>query len=409
MNVHTPPEAAAGAPPAISPGMTLLLAAASGVCVANLYYAQPLTGLIGPDVGLPPDATGLIVTLAQLGYAAGLILIVPLGDRLENRRLIVATILATAVAMLGMTVATSGAALLLASAAIGLTAVVTQMIVPFAAHLAPERTRGQVVGYVMSGLVVGILLARPIASGLAHLLGSWRTVFALAAGLMAVLAACLARALPRRMPEGGQGYGEILRSMMPLLSTYPPLRRRMAYQASAFGGFSLFWTAIPFALSEPPFSFTQAGLAVFALVGASGVLVAPVAGWAADRGHGGALTGLSLACTGGGFTIGWIGRDSVVALAVAAILIDMAVQLSLVIGLRTIFSLNPAMRSRLHGLFMAGFFLAGAVASALASPLFHRGGWPAVSLLGLALPAAAALVFAREVRREPTGPRRPGL
>ena len=189
--------------PSISSGMVMLLAAAAGIIVANLYYAQPLVGPIGAALGLPPAAAGLIVTLTQIGYTLGLLFIVPLGDLLENRRLIVTGLLVTSGALLVAATATTAWAFLLAALAIGLGAVVAQVLVPFAAHLAPEATRGQVVGKVVSGLLLGIMVARPVASVLAGL-GGWQTVFGIAAALVALLAVLLHVKLPLRQPTATQ-------------------------------------------------------------------------------------------------------------------------------------------------------------------------------------------------------------
>lgn len=388
---------AAERPATMSAAMTILFAASCGASVANLYYAQPLVGLIAASTGLSRDATALTVTVAQLGYAAGLILLVPLGDLLENRRLITVTLAASTLALLCVAMATNGPTLLAASALLGLTTVVTQMLVPFASHLAPEAVRGRVVGNVMSGLLLGILLARPVSSFLADLFG-WRAVFWTAAALTACLGLLLARRLPRRAPYAPPSYRAVIGSMPALLWGTAVLRRRIVYQAALFAGFSLFWTAVPFELAAPPFSFSQTGIALFALAGAAGALVAPLAGRLADAGHSRAATGLGLCLALAAFAVAWAGQTSVVALAGAAILLDSGAQLSLVIGQRAIYGLHPGLRSRLNGLYMAGFFTAGAFGSAVASPLYERGGWSGVAALGAAFPLAALLFFATEFR-----------
>jgi predicted MFS family arabinose efflux permease len=388
----------------ISTGLILLFAVATGAVAANLYYAQPLVGLIGPAVGLSPEAASLLVTLTQLGYGAGLILLVPVGDLLENRRLIGVTLCFTVLALLMAAVARSAWMFLLASLLIGVTSSAAQMLVPVAAHLAPAESRGRVVGKVMSGLLLGILLARPIASVLADTLG-WRSVFVLSAVLMAGLVLLLMRRLPRRVPTDGPRYGAMLRSLVHVALTTPVLQRRSAYHAPLFAAFSLFWTAAPLELAGPDFGLTQSGIALFALAGAAGAVAAPLAGMAADRGLSRPATLFAILAVAAAFALGHFeGTRSVFVLAAAGIVLDFGVQTNLVVGQRAIFSLAPAIRSRLNGLYMASFFAGGAVGSALASPAFERGGWALVSWIGIALPTISLLAFLTEfsgIRKRP--------
>jgi predicted MFS family arabinose efflux permease len=373
--------------------MVLLLAVACGIVVANIYVAQPLVGMIGPAVGLGPHLASLIVSLTQIGYAAGLLLLVPLGDLLENRRLVVTTVALSIPALLLAGLAPTGAVMLGAGLAIGLTSVSVQMLVPLAAHLSPAATRGQIVGKVMSGLLFGILLARPVASIIADLAG-WRAVFFSCAGLMAATTVLLWRTLPVRQPEARENYRQLLSSTLALPFQRPLLRQRAAYQAAAFGGFSLFWTGAPLLLARE-FHDTQRGIAVFALVGAAGALAAPLAGICADRGHSrlgsiGALLAIALAflaALAGGFA------HSVVLLALAGVLLDAGVQTCLVISQRAIYTLAPEIRSRLNGVFMAMFFTGGAAGSALTSPVLAAFGWPGICALGAVLPLAALGYF----------------
>jgi predicted MFS family arabinose efflux permease len=259
------------------------------------------------------------------------------------------------------------------------------MLVPLAAHLAPEKTRGQVVGKVMSGLLLGILLARPIGSILAGTLG-WRWVFVLSAAAMALLALLLTWRLPHRQPAEGPRYGALLHSMVRMALTNRVLQRRAAYHAPLFAAFSLFWTAAPLELAGPDYGLTQRGIALFALAGAAGALAAPLAGHAADRGWSRAATLFAILTVAAAFLIGHLGgTHSVFILAAAGIVLDFGVQTNLVVGQRAIFTLAPAIRSRLNGLYLASFFLGGAVGSALASPAYAYGGWPLVSWIGIAL------------------------
>jgi predicted MFS family arabinose efflux permease len=381
---------------AISSGLILLLAVATGAVAANLYYAQPLVGLIGPAVGLSPSVASLLVTLTQLGYGAGLILLVPAGDLLENRRLVAVTLCFTTGALLLAAVASSATAFLVSALLIGVTSSAAQMLVPIAAHMAPEASRGRVVGKVMSGLLLGILLARPIASILADTLG-WRSVFVISAVAMAGLVVLLTRLLPHRQPADGPRYGAMLRSMVRLALTTPTLQRRAAYHAPLFAAFSLFWTAAPLELAGPDFGLGQRGIALFALAGAAGAVAAPLAGHVADRGWSRAATLFAILAVVAAFALGHFGgTKSVFVLAAAGIVLDFGVQTNLVVGQRAIFALAPAIRSRLNGMYLASFFAGGAVGSALASPAYERGGWGLVSWIGIALPMIALAAFATE-------------
>ena len=383
----------------ISPGMTRLLALAAGVIVASLYYAQTLVGPISRETGLSPGAAGLIVTLTQVGYALGLLFIVPLGDLLENRKLVFVLLLATS-AMLALAAFSNSAWLFLAtSLGIGLGSVAAQVLVPFAAHLSREATRGQTVGKVVSGLLLGIMLARPAASLVADHF-SWHAVYGGAALAVFGLAFVLRARLPQRTPGASLPYGRLIASMWTLLTTTPVLRRRAAYHAGMFASFSLFWTVTPLMLASPVFHLSQTGIAVFALVGISGAVASPFAGRLADRGH-------TLYATAGALLLGVASFALPLAtpgsralalalLGLASIVLDMGVAANLVLGQRTIFALGAEVRSRLNGVFFALFFAGGAIGSALGAWVFAHHGWHAALLTGMAFPAAALLYWGSE-------------
>ena len=385
---------------ALSPGLTFVLALASGIVAANIYYVQPLVGLISRDFGMPVASAGLLVTVTQVGYAAGLVLVVPLGDLAENRRLILSLLLLLVFALLGAAFAPSAALFLAASLAIGLSACAVQIIVPLAGHLAPEASRGRVVGTVVSGLLTGIMLSRPAASFVAHFLGH-RSVFALSAIAVALLVVLLWRLLPERRPHG-LPYRAALASLWPLLVGTKVLQQRSIYQAALFAAFSLFWTVIPLLLESPRFGFTQIGIGIFALAGAAGVVVSPRAGHAADRGYTNLVTGLSLVAGILALLIAWAGGAlaSWPLLVLAALLLDAAVAANLVIGQRAIFSVGEAARGRLNGLYLAMFFVAGAVGSLASGYAYALGGWGAVMAVGLAFPLAGLLYYATAGRNE---------
>ncbi|HIH2934881.1 TPA: MFS transporter, partial [Burkholderia cenocepacia] len=266
-----PVSPSVAAPPALSTGMTLFFAATVGVIVMDLFAAQPLTGPISADLHLPPGLAGLVAMLPQLGYAAGLALLVPLVDLLENRRLIVATLAVCAAALALPAFTQSGTVFLLATLAAGAASSVIQMLVPMAASMAPEAQRGRAVGNVMSGLMLGILLSRPLASLIAGSAG-WRAFYLLAALANAAIAVVLALRLPARTPSITAGYRALLASMGRLLADEPVLRRHALSAALAMAAFSAFWTAVGLRLAQPPFALDLHGIALFAFAGASGAI-----------------------------------------------------------------------------------------------------------------------------------------
>ncbi|SCB08262.1 MFS transporter [Rhizobium hainanense] len=383
----------------ISPLLTFMFAAACGLVAANLYYGQPLAGPISQSLGFTPAATGLIVTLTQIGYGLGLLLIVPLGDLLENRRLVLTLVALSAIALVGAAFAWSPSLFLLASLCIGLASVAVQVLVPFAAHMAPDASRGAVVGNVMSGLLVGIMLARPAASFLSELL-SWHAVYIISSGIMIGLIVILRLVLPTRVPHTKLHYGQLLSSMGHLALHTPVLQRRALYQACMFGAFSLFWTTTPLLLASPAFGLTQNGIALFALAGAAGAVASPIAGRVADRGWTRPATAFALVIAIVAFLIGhFSGGGSLLALAtltLSGIMLDFGVQTNLVLGQRSIFALSAEHRSRLNGLYMATFFAGGALGSALGGWAYATGGWNLASWIGVAFPVIALLAFLTE-------------
>jgi predicted MFS family arabinose efflux permease len=376
--------------------LTMLFAIASGLLAANVYYSQPIAELIATSLGLSPSATGLIVAFTQAGFGIGLFLIVPLGDLMENRRLVLALIGFTALALLTIATSTAPTVYLASALLVGLGSVAVQVLIPFAAHMAPERVRGRVVGNVMSGLMIGIMLARP-ASSFATQAMSWHAVFYVSGGGMFALALALALALPKREPAVTISYLSLLKSMGRLALTTPVLQRRALYQACLFGAFSLFWTTVPLLLTGSAFHMSQGQVALFALVGGAGAIAAPLAGRAADSGWTEPATAFAILCVAAAILITRFAAAGssfgIPLLIAAAILLDFGMTANLTLGQRAIFVLGAEYRSRLNGLYMSAFFAGGAVGSTLGGLAYALGGWSLASWIGFALPMLALVLF----------------
>lgn len=377
-------------PHGLSPALVLLFAFCCGAIVANLYYAQPIIELIAPAVGLSMQQASLIVSLTQIGYAVGLLFLVPLADLLESRRLMLLTTLVAMVCLLAAAFSSAPGVFLGLSLVIGLSSVSVQMLIPLAAHLAPEATRGRVVGNIMAGLLLGILLARPVASLIAEYFG-WRAVYVMAATLMLGIVLVIATTIPRHVPDNRGHYGHLLLSLLGLLRRYSTLRQRALYQGLMFASFSLFWTVAPMELVRH-YGFTQTHVALFALVGAIGAIAAPIAGRLADAGHSRRATLVALVLAPLAFALTLAGPlAGVLGLVLCAVLLDFAVQLNMVLGQRDVYALEQNSRARLNALYMTSIFIGGASGSAIASPIYETFGWQGAALAGAALPALALL------------------
>jgi predicted MFS family arabinose efflux permease len=379
-----------------------IMAIGSGVSVANLYYSQPLLERIGVEFGASAARMGIVATAAQVGYAAGMLLLAPLGDLLERRGLIVATMLATALTLAVVAVSPGFAWLATAHLLLGAATVTPQIIVPFAATIAAPHERGKVVGTVMSGLLIGILLART-ASGLLAVYVGWRGVFWLASGLMVALAAVMARALPRSSPTlAGTSYGALMRSVVVLARDVPTLRTSALFGGLAFGAFSVFWTVLAFHLAAPPFRYESDVVGLFGLVGAAGAAVAPLAGAVADRRGPRLSIGLGLLLMLAAYAVlaafGW----TIVGLVAGVLLLDVGVQGTHISNQTRIYGLMPEARSRLTTVYMVAFFVGGSIGSAAGAAAWPRYGWLGACGVGAGFALAAIAVFIATRREGPT-------
>ena len=375
----------------------LLLAVATGAAAANLYYAQPLLDTIADGLGTSAGLAGLVLTASQIGYAAGLLLIVPLGDLVERRALVVRMLLACAAGLAVCAAAPSFGVLALGIAVVGVTSVVAQVLVPFAGDLAAEEERGKVVGTIMSGLLIGILLARTLSGFVAELAG-WRAVYLLAAVAMVALSAALRRALPLIAARGGTPYPALLRSIATLVAEEPVLRRRMTYGMLGMTSFTLVWTALTFLLSGPAYGYSEGTIGLFGLVGLVGALAAQGAGRLSDRDLGSAATAGFWLLVLAGWLLCDLGGSSLAALLAGLVVLDAGVQGQHITNQSTIYALRPDARSRVTTAYIAGNFLAAAVGSALASALWGAGGWEAISAVGIGSGVLALALWAWERR-----------
>jgi predicted MFS family arabinose efflux permease len=385
------------AKPELNPGSTLLLimAVAAGVSVANLYYAQPLLNTLATDFQVSEGAAGIIITMTQLGYALGLVLLVPLGDLIERRRLITRVSLAAVGALIAAALSPRLVWFDTACLFIGITAVVAQVLVPFAAHLARDEDRGRVVGRIMSGLLMGILLAR-VASGLVSDVLGWRGVYWIAAGMMLLQAIVLSRVLPAEPPQSKQSYAALLNSILHLMRDEPVLRRRIVYGMAVFASFSVLWTGLPFLLAPAPYRYSDTVIGLFGLLGVAGVLMASIAGHLHDLGHSRLATGGSLALVILGFVLMGVWPYHVIAIIVGIVLLDLGVQGTQILNQSTIYTLRPEARSRLTTAYMTCFFVGGAIGSAVAAASFTHFGWTGVAMTGGGFGAIGFLAWLSE-------------
>ncbi|RKT88996.1 Predicted arabinose efflux permease, MFS family [Saccharopolyspora antimicrobica] len=381
-------------------GTVLLLSVAVGLCVASNYYAQPLLDTIARDLGMTAASASLVVTFAQVGYALGLVFLLPLGDLLERRRLVCGLTAATSISLVLTAIAPNGALLLAGAALTGLLSVTAQILVPFAADLASPHQRGRVVGTVMTGLVLGMLLART-ASGALATIGGWRTVYWVAALAMLVLTAVLHRSLPQFRGTAASSYPGLVRSTARLLVEEPVLRLRAVIGMLAFACFSVLWTSLAFLLSGPGHGWSEGEIGLIGLFGAAGAIAAQLAGRLADRG----LTTLTTIVGAVALLASWglllLGAHSLVLLIAGIVLLDLAHQGVHITNQSLIYALRPDARGRITSAYMTCYFAGGAIGSALAAVVHARAGWTGVCALGAVLAGALCLIWAASAAKVP--------
>jgi predicted MFS family arabinose efflux permease len=372
-------------------GLVALLAFSCGLAVANIYFAQPLLDAIADSLDIGRGAVGIVITFTQAGYAAGLVLLVPLGDRLSPRGLIVGHLAGLGVVVAAVATASSVGLLLAAMAVVGLLAVVVQTIVAFAASRAADDERGAVVGAVTSGVVIGILLSRALAGLIAEAAG-WRAVYAVSAAALIGTAVLVWRSLPpgRTDPVPRvESYGRLLASLVHLYRSEPLLRRRGALTLLTFAAFSTLWTSLALPLSEPPLALSHDAIGAFGLVGAAGALAAARAGRLADRGHARRTTGAALVL----LSVAWLPiallHVSLWALVAGLILLDLAIQAVHVTSQTLLYAIRPEARSRVAGAYMVCYSIGSAGGAIASTALYAAAGWTAVCALGAGISLTA--------------------
>ncbi|MDH6368937.1 MFS transporter [Paenibacillus sp. VTT E-133280] len=370
----------------------LILAIASGLSVANMYYNQPLLADIGRTFHASSNAVGYVSMLTQIGYALGMLLFVPLGDIRERRTLISGLLIAVSLSLVGFATAQNLIWMYIASFAIGITTVVPQVIIPLSAELALPEERGKVIGTVMSGLFFGILLARTISGIIGDMFG-WRAMYWIAAVIMLLLSLILYQLIPKTKPENNSSYTDLLKSMGNLIRRYSTLREASLIGACMFGGFSVFWTSLAFFLEGEPYHYSSSITGLFGLIGVAGAAGAPFIGRLADRIAPKKIVGILLLLTLIAYGFFGLAGFTIWSLIAGVIILDLGVQGSQVSNQTRIYALEPAARSRINTVFMVSTFTGGAIGSTLGSFAWQHWGWNGVCLMGGMLIVAAICIW----------------
>ncbi|WP_275076623.1 MFS transporter [Providencia rettgeri] len=385
----------------LTTGLTILMAIATGLIVASNYYAQPLLDTIAVQFNLTTNMAGFIVTAAQLGYAVGLLFLVPLGDLFERKRLILFMTFLSASGLLITALSTNIWQILLGTALTGLFSVVAQVLIPMAASIAHPNKRGKAVGIIMSGLLLGILLARTV-SGAVAMVGGWRAIYWVAFILLIILLIVLAIKLPRYHQKANLNYFQLLCSIGRLFFSTPVLAVRASLGALSFANFGLLWTAMAFLLASPPFNYSEGTIGLFGLVGAAGALMASQAGHLVDKGKGKIITTVGLVL----LLLSWLpiglAKHSLVAFIIGILVLDLAVQAVHVTSQSTLYRIMPEARNRLTAGYMTSYFIGGALGSLLSGYAYERAGWEGVAIAGVSLTALSLIIWATGIRFDPT-------
>ncbi|WP_138732581.1 MFS transporter [Modestobacter excelsi] len=371
---------------------TIVFAIAGGLAVGNLYWAQPLIETIAGELDVSSANAASLVTITQIGYALGIFLIVPLGDVLNRKRLIPIILSVSALALLGAAAAPNFSLLLAALGGVGLTTVSAQILTPLASELADPGQRGKVLGMIVSGTLLGALLARTLSGAVAQFI-SWRAVYVLAAILAIVLVFVLSALIPKLPEREPIRYTRLLGSVFTTVARHRAAAPTIFLGAAGFAVFSLFWTSLTYLLTAAPFSFSVGQIGLFGLAGVAGALGARRVGTFHDRGWSVPATGIAFGVLLLSFAASWLFRTSTIALLVVVVVLDLASQSNLVLNQTRLLSLPGQDRSRLNTAIVVSNFLAGAIGSAIAGPVWAAGGWTAITITAVAIIVAALIVW----------------
>ncbi|MEO7978540.1 MFS transporter [Flavobacterium sp.] len=366
------------------------MAVCTGLIVANLYYCQPLIVLIANEFKIPEANAGTIAYLTQAGYAIGLFFMVPLGDKIERKKQILATTFASVIALIIAATAKNFLILQIASLLIGITSIVPQLILPLAASLTNPEQRGKVIGTIMSGLLVGILLSRTLSGFIGQVLG-WRSMFWIAAGICLSIFFAIQKNFPINKPQFSGNYGQLIQSLFTLIKTQPVLREATLINVFCFAQFGAFWTTMVLLLSGTPFNFNSATIGLFGIVGASGALAAPLVGKMGDKKNPRIAVGYGCLLMLISFITFYFSIESVIGIVIGIIFIDIGIQGVHISNQTRVYSLLPEARNRLNTVFMSFSFLGTAAGSAYGLFLWKIGGWHAVAI-GCAILALSSLL-----------------
>lgn len=386
--------------PAIAePSTVLILAIACGLAVANVYYNQPLLADIGRSFHISVQQVGFIPTLTQIGYAIGLLFLVPLGDKVERRGLIVTMLSLVACALIAAAVSPSITLLSVASASIGFTTIVAHLIIPLVAQMTSPKERGKVIGTLMSGVLISVLLARTVSGFVGEMLG-WRTMYWIAAGLMIILAVVIQKRLPLSPPLSKLSYRQLMHSLVHLVRQQPVLREAALNIALIFAAFSAFWATLVFFLETPPYHYGSQVAGLFGLVGVAGATAAPIVGRLADKRGPRVLVGVAVAMTLSAFVIFWTAGTHLLGLTVGVIVLDLGMQSAYISNQVRIYSLVPNAESRLNTVYMVTNYSGGALGSFLGAYSWGLWQWNGVCAVGLSLLVLAFIIHFNGHRRK---------
>lgn len=377
----------------LSKWLTLVMAIACGLSVANLYYSQPLLADIGRSFSVSENQIGFFITLIQIGYTSGLLLVVPLGDKLNRRTLIISSLILVGIALAIIATAPTITILSIAGFVMGITAVAPQLIIPYAAAMAPENERGKIVGNVLTGLFIGVLLARTIGGWVGAFYG-WRIMHWIAAVLMVTLAFVMKQILPPdHTPKEKISYVLLLRSLWGLLRTQSVLRETTIFGAMAFSAFSAFWVTLVFFLETPPYHYGSQIAGLFGLVGVGGALAATYTGKLADKKNSRRWSGLALTIMLVSFILMWTIGQWMPGLIFSVFLLDIGARMNMTLNQARIYNLNPELRNRLNTVYMLGYYSGGALGSWIGINIWTLAGWNGVCAMAFCMILFALFIY----------------